>query len=138
MFLEKLPKGKWVDEYKTLITEATEDQINTVKEIRDNEERTKEDVTLSNEIIKNWKCMSLSNYFKEHNIPRKEQDDFKYKYAWKIIQIVTLTGGARDIAIKEKQNFRSIPEFFCVVTPRKKMYLIKGSFNNKTKRGGHI
>jgi len=133
LFLEKLPKEKWDDEYKTIITNATQDQINIAKEIRDNEKRTKGDIAKCNEIIKKWECMSLADYFKKHNIPKKERDDFKYRCAWKIIQIVTLTGKARDAAVKEKMRFKNIPIFFSIITPQKKMYLIKGAFNNATK-----
>ena len=133
LYLEKLPKEKWDDEYKTLIINATEEQINEVKEIRDNDDRIEGDLQKSNEIISEWQSVSLLEYFKLNNIAQKNQESFKYKNAWRIIQIVTLTGGARDIAAKKKLSFKNIPNYFCITTPRKKMYLISGNFNHKTK-----
>lgn len=133
LYLEKLPKEQWDDEYKTIIINATEKQVNQVKEIRDNEQRTEDDLKTCDEIISKWKYISLSDYFKERNIPKKEQEDFKYKNAWRIIQIATLTGGARELAAKKKNAYKNIPNFFCITTPQKKMYLIKGSFNHETK-----
>ena len=132
LFLEKLPKEKWDDEYKTIITNATEDQVNAVREIRDNEDRTKEDIKKCNEIIKDWKYISLSKYFEDNSIIQKQQESFKYNNAWRIVQVVTLTGGAKDMAVKEKGSFKKIPSFFGIVTPQRKMYLIKGEFNHES------
>lgn len=133
LYLEKLPKEKWDNEYKTYITNVSEKEINQVKEIRDNEDRTKKDVELCNKLVSEWKTCSLSEYFTKNNISKKDQEDFKYKNAWRILQIATLTGGARDTASQIKQGFDKIPNFFCLTTPQKKMYLISGSFNHETK-----
>ena len=134
IYLDKIPKEKWDDEYKTIITNATEEQIKKVKSIRDNEYRTKEDVRLCNKIVDQWSFSSLSEYFKTSDITtKKEKDNFKYKNAWRIIQIATITGGARDLAVKEKTSFKNTPEFFVVTTPQNKLYIIKGSFNHETK-----
>jgi adenine-specific DNA-methyltransferase len=134
LYLEKLPKEQWDSEYKTIILNTTEQEINKIKEIRDNEERTKEDINFCNQKISNWKTSSLSEYFSQNNISKKEQDDFKYKNAWRILQIATLTGGSRDKAAEIKNSFsKKVPAFFCLTTPQKKMYLISGTFNHETK-----
>ena len=133
LYLEKLPKEKWDNEYKTIITNISEKEINQVKEIRDNEDRTKKDVDLCNKLVSEWKTCSLSEYFKKNNTLKKDQENFKYKNAWRILQIATLTGGARDTASQIKQGFDKIPNFFCLTTPQNKMYLIRGSFNHETK-----
>lgn len=133
LYLEKLPKEKWDNEYKTIITNISEKEINQVKDIRDNENRNEEDIILCNKLVAKWETCSLSEYFTKNNIPKKEQDEFKYKNAWRIIQIATLTGSARDLASQIKESFKNIPNFFCLTTPQKKMYLISGSFNHETK-----
>lgn len=133
LYLEKLPKEKWDNEYKTIITNVSEKEINKVKDIRDNEDRNEEDVILCNKLVAKWETCSLSEYFIKNNISKKEQDEFKYKNAWRILQIATLTGGARDSASQIKESFKKIPNFFCLTTPQKKMYLISGSFNHETK-----
>lgn len=88
---------------------------------------------MCNRLISKLEYSSLSEYFNKHNIPKKEQEDFKYKNACRIIQIATLTGGARDTASEMKEKFDIVPSFFCITTPQKKMYLISGSFNHGTK-----
>ncbi len=132
LYLEKLPKEKWDDEYKTILINSTEEEINEVKEIRDNEDRTVDDLNRCNEIIKKWEPESLSIYFKNNNVSEKEQQEFKYKNAWRIIQVVTLTGGARSIATLIKSSFKKTPNYYCITTPQRKLYLISGSFNEKT------
>lgn len=133
LYLEKLPKDKWDDEYKTIILNTTEDEVNQIKEIRDNEERSEEEIRLCNKKISKWTTSSLSVYFSQNNISKKEQNDFKYKNAWRILQIATLTGGARDKAAEIKNSFSTeVPSFFCLTTPQKKMYLISGTFNHET------
>lgn len=134
LYLEKLPKEQWDSEYKTIILNTTEKEINKIKEIRDNEERTEEDINFCNKKISRWKTSSLSEYFSQNNISKKEQNDFKYKNAWRILQIATLTGGSRDKAAEIKKSFsKEVPGFFCLTTPQKKMYLISGTFNHETK-----
>lgn len=133
LYLEKLPKEKWDDEYKTIILNTNEDEVNRVKEIRDNENRTSEDVDFCNKLIGKWKIDSLSNFFSKKNISKKDQNTFKYRNSWRILQIATLTGGARDKAIQMKKSFGVTPSFFCLTTTQKKMYLISGSFNHETK-----
>ena len=133
LYLEKLPKEKWDNEYKTIITNISEKEINQVKDIRDNEDRIEEDIILCNKLVGKWETRSLSEYFTENNISKKEHEEFKYKNAWRILQIATLTGGARDTASQIKESFDKIPNFFCLTTPQKKMYLIRGSFNHETK-----
>ena len=47
IYLEKLPKEKWDNENKTIIKNISEKEINQVKEIRDNEYRTKVSVKIT-------------------------------------------------------------------------------------------
>ena len=133
LYLEKLPKEKWDEEYNKIIVNTNEDDMNFIHETRDNDERTEIDILKCNEIIKKWKYVSLPEYFKNESIAKKDEESFKYKNAWRIIQVATLTGGAKNIAMNQKKEFKIIPNFFSIVTPKKKMYLIKGDFNHNTR-----
>jgi len=133
LYLEKLPKEKWDEGYKTIILNTTEEEIRTIKKIRDNENRNNEDLKFCDKIISKWKYSSILDYFKEKKISKKELEEFKYKNAWRVVQIATLTGGSRTIAKEKKDKFNNLPSFFCITTPQKKMYLIKGTFNHETK-----
>ena len=134
LYLDKLPKGKWDAEYKTLITNASQEDIAWAKKIRDDDDRTNADASACERLIGKWETVSLAEYFKANKICKEsEQQDFKYKNAWRIIRSAALTGGGRDIAVSKKQGFKVVPKFFCIITPRNKMYWIDGSFNSDAK-----
>lgn len=127
--LDKLPKEKWDEEYKTLIVNASPEQVQLVKSIRDNEDRSNEEIELLESIVSLWKVESCSDALKRLGLDKKEHEQWKYENAWRIIQIATLTGNARDRAKEKKAVFGSAPSFFSIITPQKKCYLISGSFN---------
>ena len=129
LYLEKLPKEQWDDEYKTIITNTSEEEINQIKTIRDSENRTEEEIVLLNKIIKNWKYTSLSEYFKNNHIPKREQQNYKYQNAWRIFRTVATTSNVKKIA-DEIRKSNSDP-FFCVVTPRNKLYIIINNYDQE-------
>ena len=128
LHLDKLPKEKWDDEYKTIITNTTEDEVNAVKDIRDNEDRTQKDIDNCNSIISRWECESISDYFKNNNISKKDEIDFKYKNAWRIFRTVATTANVKVIADKNRDQING--NFFTVLTPQKKLYFILKSYNS--------
>lgn len=129
LYLERLPKELWDNEYKTIITNVTEQQVNKVREIRDNEDRTIKEIQKCDGIIRHWKYTSLSEYFKNNNIPKKEQSEFKYKNAWKIFRTVATTENVKRLADKARDSVSGT--FFSVVTPQKKLYLILKDYNKE-------
>ena len=130
--LERIPKEKWDNEYKTICLNVKKEELDFVKNALDNEERTEEELKILSEIVSSMSFVSLNEYSKQNNI--KITDDWKFNNAWRIVQFVTLTGGARDLAVDKKMSYAAdkLPNFFPVVTPRKKAYLINSSFNHKT------
>ena len=128
LHLDKLPKEKWDDEYKTIITNTTEDEVNAVKEIRDNEDRTQKDIDNCNSIISKWECESISDYFKNNNITKKDEIDFKYKNAWRIFRTVATSSNIKIIADKNRDKING--NFFTVLTPQKKLYFILKNYNS--------
>lgn len=127
LHLDKLPKEKWDDEYKTIITNTTEEEVNIVKEIRDNEDRTQKDIDNCNAIISRWEYGSISDYFKNNNIFKKDEIDFKYANAWRIFRTVATTANVKTIADKKREQING--NFFTVLTPQKKLYFILKNYN---------
>lgn len=126
--IEKIAKADWDDEYKTIITNLSKDEIADIKEIRDNEQRTSADVKKCDEILSKIKTKSLGDYFKDENIKDKEEiANFKFENAWCIIQVVSMAGGAKLLADKKKKNNRNT--FFSIITPQNKMYFIKNQYD---------
>ena len=129
LYLEKLPKEKWDNAYKTIIINVSQKQINQAKEIRDNEDRTDNDIKICERIISDWEYKSLSDYFSKNEILKKDQEKFKYENAWRIIRTAALTGSAEDMATQEK--LRDNVNFFHIITTRKKMYWIDSVSRDK-------
>lgn len=130
--LERIPKEKWDDEYKTICLNINQEDLDFVKHVLDNEDRTEAELQKLSNIVKTINFSSLSDYAKQNNI--KITDDWKFNNAWRIVQFVTLTGGARDLAVSKKLSYASgqLPTFFPIITPKKKAYLINASFNHNT------
>lgn len=129
--LEKIPKGKWDNEYKTVCLNATQDELKSIKDVLDDELRSDADIDSVNKILKKLKFANANDVSKSET-GNEAMEEWYYENAWRIVQFVTLTGGARDLAVSTKLNFTEIPPAFTIVTPRKKMYLIKGEFNHET------
>ncbi|MDX9900994.1 MAG: site-specific DNA-methyltransferase [Aliarcobacter sp.] len=130
LYLEKTPKEKWDNEYKTLITNARKDDINLIKQIRDNEQRTEKDIKKCDEILSSFTTMSLSEYYKVNKITTKvDKEKFQYENAWKIYRTVATTGSAKLIADKKKEYING--NFFSIITPKNKMYFMLSNYNTE-------
>lgn len=129
--LEYVPKEKWDREYKTVCLNVTKENLNFIKDILENEQRNEQDIK---QVAKLAQCMKFSpvqDVCKEES-EQEVSDEWLYNNAWRITQIVTLTGGARDIAKQIKKEKNILQGAFPIVTPNNKMYLIKGDFNVNT------
>lgn len=130
--LEKIPKSGWDYEYKTVCLGLTKDELQFIKDILNDENRTEQQIQdvelLAQKIIfSNAKDVCLNEG------QEKLTDDWLFKNAWRIVQIVTLTGSARDLAVEKKLSLEAaVPSAFVVTTSRSKAYLIKGNFNHET------
>ncbi len=123
-----IPKESWDDEYKTFLVGISEDEVKYLKTIRDNEERTDTDIKIVDKILSKVNYISLSEVYKKKDIKKKEDKlKFNYDNAWRIVQTVSMTGGAKNLANDKKDKINS--KFFSIVTPNKKMYFIKGDYD---------
>lgn len=125
-----IPKECWDNEYKTFIKNVTKEEMEIVKDIRDNENRTKEDIEICDSILSKFDCVSLGTIYKEKNISKDKQEDFNFENAWRIIRTASVTGGAKDLADSKKKN--TLFNFFSIETPEKKLYFIKNDYDINT------
>lgn len=133
LHIDKLPKEEWDDEYKQLITNLSEVELDLVKSVKDNPERSSDEIQRLNEILARMEYEPISKTFKELGISsKKDQLDFKYQNAWRIFRTASLEGGAKKLAIDTKKSFAKTPNFFLITTPRDKAYVIDGSVNPDT------
>lgn len=125
--LEKIPKSKWDNEYKTIILNKTQDEINRIKEIRDNENRTQEDILEADMLLSDIKTMSLVEAYKHFNIANNEKNNFNFANAWRILQIASISGSAKSIS--DNKSLNNDATFFLIQTPRKKAYIIRNNYD---------
>lgn len=129
--LERIPKDGWDSEYKTYCSNISDEELERVKEILDDDERKKEDIVFVEKVFKNVKFTNINEVaLKETG--KKATDEWCFKNANRIVQVATLTGGARDIAIKQRNAYIETPAAFPIITKNGKMYIIKGDFNAET------
>ena len=128
--LEKIPKEKWDDEYKIIIKNITEEQLNFLKDIRENENRTIKDIKTCDSILEKVVFDNLTNFIKENKMTMNNIEKFKIDNAWRIIRTVATTESAKKIADKKKINTKG--NAFCINTPQNKLYFIINNYNVKT------
>lgn len=122
-----IPKEKWDNEYKTLLENISRDEVEIIKKIRENEDRTLEDIKICDKILSKVEYISLGTAYKKYEIPDNEYENFNFQNAWRIIQTVSMTGGAKQLADEKRKKVSST--FYSIVTPQKKMYFIKGDYS---------
>ncbi|MGL6066185.1 MAG: site-specific DNA-methyltransferase [Cetobacterium sp.] len=121
-----IPKGAWDSEYKTFLNNITKEEAEIIKIIRDNEERTINEINLCDTILSKIEPISLSNIYKEKNILREKQEEFNNENSWRIIRTASVAGGAKTLADEKKKETSDL--FYSIITPEKKVYFIKGDY----------
>lgn len=130
--LERIPKDKWDNEYKTYISNVSNEELEIVKGILLDDNRSIEDVALVDDIMSKA-TFSQVNVASRNETGADATDEWKYANANRIVQVATLTGGARQLAINKMDTIDDSIGAFSIVTPQRKMYLIKNGFNTETK-----
>ena len=125
----RIPKEKCDNEYKTYLENITHEEVSIIKSIRDNENRTLSDIKICDEILSKIEYTSLSDVYKKYNIKDSDKEQFNFQNAWRIVQTVSMTGGAKQLADKKRKEVDSL--FYSIVTPQKKMYFIKGDYSSE-------
>lgn len=130
--LERVAKEKWDQEYKTYCSGISDDELERVKEILNDEERTEEDITYVDAVMSNVKFTNM-NDIAISQTGKGATEEWCFSNAGRIVQFATLTGGARDLAITKKQSYGDkLPGAFGIQTKQGKMYIIRGDFNTET------
>ena len=123
--INKIPKDAWDEEYNTIITNTSKREINKIKNIQHDTNRTNEEIEYFNQTISLWTTISLSKYLEIYN-QNKNIDDKKFRQenAYRIVRTAAMSGKSNEIAIK-KNRILSNQNFFSIITPKKKICIIK-------------
>lgn len=125
----QINKTKWDGEYKTFLNNISKEELKEIKEIRDNENRTMDDIRKVDELLSKMKSCSISDIYDLNNIKTEEQKlNFNFDNAWRIVQIVSMSGGAKKLS--DDKRLKNNNDFFSIVTPKNKMYIIKNNYDS--------
>ena len=127
-----VPKDQWDKEYKTFLENLSEDDCKILKDIRDNENRTQEDIKRCDSILSGVTYLPLGEAYKKYQVTEKECEAFNFENSWRIIRTVSMAGGAKKIADKKKNETTATS--FSIVTPENKMYFIKGDYSSSVEQ----
>jgi adenine-specific DNA-methyltransferase len=131
LFVEKIPKEKWDNEYKIFVENVSIKEINLLKEIISNDDFTETDIDIADAICAKMHFSSIDKLFQIYDAKTDEEKlNCKYENAWRIFRDVATTGGAKVIADKKRET--NLESAFLIVTPQKKKYLIKSNYNLET------
>lgn len=124
----QIPKETWDNEYRIWLDDINEDDVRYIKEVRDNTERSDSQIKKVDNILSKIEYVTLSEILSKNNITKKDDIlNYKINNSWRIVRTVAVTGGAKTIA-DEKQKIAKLSSY-CIVTPQKEMYFIKGDYN---------
>ena len=122
-----VPKERWDNEYKTLITGLTKQDVSIIKSIRDKDKISIEDIDLVDSILAKGGSQPLSRSYESMGLESQEsRNAFNFENAWRIVQIVSMSGGAKLLADEKKACGQ---QFYSVLTPQGKMYFINGNYS---------
>ncbi len=126
--VERIPKGTWDDEYRVVIGNTSREEIDRLKEIIENEDRTDADMREANGICEKF-------IFENAEVVCRRESDvtlndaWLYENAWRIVRTSATSPGAKRIADQKRLLRDQKMSAFTVETPQKKMYVIKADYN---------
>lgn len=123
--IDLLPPERWNEEYKTLLVGLTRDEIDTIKSKMAIETASLEDIQECQAILAKSKLVSLSKYFKEHDVADDEIDNWRFENAWRIVQAVG-SGSVYNLAQRSK---KSGGEISSALSSTGIVYLFKSEIN---------
>ena len=124
----KIPKPQWDSEYKTILLNISKEELDYIKQVRDNDEFSENDIKKANEILKKCEYQSLSKFYKENNISQSDELNFNFENAWRIFQTVSMPSKTNKKNAIDTRN-RLDQLFYFIISPQKELYIIKGDFD---------
>lgn len=125
--MHKIPKEKWDDEYNLIITNTSKEEIDKIKSIQRNTDRSNKELQYLNRIISQWEFISLSkylNHLNKVNAKKINAEMFKVENSYRIVRTAAMSGKSNMVAI-EKNRTHTTNKFFSIATPNNKICIIK-------------
>lgn len=100
--VDKIPKGSWDNEYKLLVKNVTFEELETLKEIMNNDDVSDEAISIGDDIASRIVLGSINELLDEDNT--EINDDLLYENAWRIARDVAVTGSAKNLADIKRES----------------------------------
>ena len=126
--VERIPKGGWDSEYRTVVENTTRQQMSQLKDIIENDQRTDTDVELADTICRQFAFESVETVCRREN-NSSANEEWLYENAWRIVRTCATSAGAKRIADKKLLTLDHKTGAFVVQTPQNKMYVMKADYN---------
>lgn len=130
VWLEKIPKEDWDNEYKLLVNSVSREELSRLKEIIQDEELQSEEVFAeADRICTKFTLTNISDLFRPG---MKEEEKLKIKYdnAYRIVRDVATSDGAKRIADEKLKSNEA--GCFMIKTKEGKKYIIRSDYNKSS------
>lgn len=119
------PKNKWDNEYKTFLKNFSREDYETLIECEESKE-----LGIADKILSKVEFVSLSHIHKDNDIKKEDIEEFNKQNAFRIVQIASMTGGAKKIADEKRNLIDDVPSF-SIESPQGNIYFIKNNYDEK-------
>ena len=125
--VERIAKGMWDREYSTVIQNVTRAEIQTLRAIIRNENRTAADVHIADTICATF-VFDTAEEVCRYAGGATLGDVWLYDNAWRIVRTCATSAVAKRIADTKQHRLSADAGAFTIETPRKKMYVMKADY----------
>ena len=120
-----VPKEQWDSEYKILIKNISQENLDLIKEVLYSENPTSKDIELADNLLKDVEFGSVNELF-DNQMNEVEKTNILFQNAWRILRDVATTSSAKVLADNKRDK---AGKAFLVMTPKKKVYIIKNGYS---------
>ncbi|MBM4257234.1 MAG: site-specific DNA-methyltransferase [Deltaproteobacteria bacterium] len=126
--LERIAKGAWDAEYRTVIDNVSRAEVALLKDIIANKQRTPALVQQADALCAQFVFLAAEEvYQREHTGTPTET--WLQENAWRIVRTCATTALAKRLADQKKTSLRSYAAAFTIETPQHNLYVIKRDYN---------
>lgn len=129
LYIDKIPKDKWDEEYKIWVEGATKEELEELKEIMENDSIDNNTIKRADYIASKIHMIPIREIIRKENINKDQLDEFRYDNAWRIMRDVAVTGAAKKLADTKRDSIDG--ESFIILTSKGKKYLMKKNYNKE-------
>lgn len=127
--IDLMPPEKWNEEYKTILLGLDYSEIQEIKEKTALENASESDVDRCNILLSKSETISFSKFFKAEGISEKDQTQWKFDNAYRIIQAV----GSGSVFSLAKRSKKSGGQISAALSSTGLVYLFKNEFDHEAK-----